>query len=1696
MIRKLPSYIRALLAVTIAVAIPVPSYALRQPEPAQTKGGLEELSNALTSGNPDDLLATLGLTATSVHPEPVEGERLNPRTGLEEGHRIGDLLTDLKAPSWRERGVSKVTFRNTQGTELGTLEIPIVERNEAQIWKWLGVMFGAIRPELYVTYRPEGNTLYIQPVPSRLEETYLVVDDKPRDLERIVDELKLLRPDAKIFPFQVLAGALETLATMGGKISGVISDYNLGADLTGVDFFHEARQAGYSGPFSIQSDVVLESDTRTMLDRLKKNEGLTAYAPKYYRGDDDAIDDDQYFSEQVADLLKAMDTARVAGLEEAAYEGDDWGRLVEAIRQKRNTHPVVSMTVYETAVDGRKLPVRFWQPNIVDGPIDMIALHWFNSKGRFQFRLSFHDRPAELKAPIDLSAQHSGKPVVHARLEVQHTAGLEEKTEEKLRWDEVVERIRNNNVWSVTIYEQKGTDGAKSRFSSLVEGHTAAGSIVQQFTDFYVTQWISPLLKNENAFDFTLLNEPDLGLILPIGATVPSGRSHAKVVVHLPAAGLEEPRTPTRPANFGQGLYQEITIGGIREHRLRPQDRIIPGVSYETPLPYRQPIPFPQVRVGTEISLRQIQSYAVPLSQLGRFSIAPLTFQIVPMGEGERIDQPSEDDSGGGVVAVAPMTKQYLLQVWLNNGWADLDMIMLEDGVPIVIGREDLPREIFDPNVEMDLEGRIGRRVSDDWYRNVFGGWHAKGLDDPEWRVAVSWTDNELRKTAYLPRQALSNAISRGDARVYARPGWNVATRQYIPEYLQTGQVQIEIMGDEVVFSDLGSTNPTAIEVLREHVDFLGSLIQAGQVVGDWLWQKNEAASGSVSAGTGFSGSDSESDGSDADSSQSQVFSSDESVSNLQQSLRDRLIVIGALGSDGAAVNPQRAVQFPFNQPFQVNIRVAKKPWAEMEFIVQDGILHSRQSAAVSWDPVHQNRYRTEEEVPVPGQSRLDASASKVIESYEILYAPKTNTVVILNHSPYQLQVVPLSSAGLEEDTSLSELQEFLTREDVTGGTAGQGKAIRGRTPTGIPGQSYDAIVFDQFNLQGLLSDLLRDLNGKGSFTLADIATGPGVAPREAAAKFSNLQPLLVDANLWTEEQYDPATLDALAQRAQEVGVKNFFSDEVPIHIGDAATVDLNPLIAPSAPLKVITMINALGYNRDPLAIVVNLFNQLEPGGVLLTNLYIPMRKGVRDESGKITREEAYPEGDRLAEFYGRMELHLKALGVEADFRIRDFSKMQPGERNSQGEEGPFKEYAVGILLTKKEGQRLKLLQSPRDVEDVTIVNFHVREVTYQVAAYGEDPVQVIGLQPATGLEETSVNLLEAGLISVVDHWVDFQRTRWYAVTTEQPESDALAWESGMDLPGIQRGLTQAERGFMATVRGRFENSDDAVQWMVDQMTGPTTRRYWEIQLAKTGMMKPYLTLEQATEYLNGVIQKGFTGLEEPPEPKTYGDIVAMQQAELAKPGVSEAIRNAVTGQPNPNKIPMLAVFDFAPQVGVHADVIHLWLRQNGYFPDTRGEGSLVWRRKGSAGGLEETATVKNRLVPVALDNRVLILGPKALGILKAASYFQPTDVSAMPIVVVAENARQADNIRAWARDLFLSVEVVNAALPPYDGDVKKALEMTRGYYLSEKGMSPIVAETLDDLPEIARLLGVPEPEAFARQAELEALQDLESRNL
>lgn len=425
---KLSSYIGGILAVTIAVATPVPCHALRQPEPAQTKGGLEELSNALTSGKPDDLLTVLGINSpVGLEETAYEGdnwgdlvEAIRQKQGT---HAVASMAVDdselkdsgpqalfwdpqidespviLIAGYWNN-SEGKFRFRllfsdqpfrsdvpidpkaKTSGRPLihakleikpyaqtaGGLEERIEtillvgsDQDKIELVRTIAedvfpsadiqtfplplpanIRFRSIDVAILVEWDGDAKETLADAYNSGriphliapdhwdeeleeyelrealqgfrdsggLEETYLAVDDAPRELERLVEALRRLRPDAVILSSQDEGEALGILRERGPEISGVISDYNLSQG-TGVGFLRAARAAGFKGPFSIQSDAVLDPDTAEMLERSKNKLKLTAYAPK-----NDWEGDSGFNAAGVAVLLDAMDVARAGGLEE------------------------------------------------------------------------------------------------------------------------------------------------------------------------------------------------------------------------------------------------------------------------------------------------------------------------------------------------------------------------------------------------------------------------------------------------------------------------------------------------------------------------------------------------------------------------------------------------------------------------------------------------------------------------------------------------------------------------------------------------------------------------------------------------------------------------------------------------------------------------------------------------------------------------------------------------------------------------------------------------------------------------------------------------------------------------------------------------------------------------------------------------------------------------------------------------------------------------------------------------------------------------------------------------------------------------------------------------------------------------------------------------------------------------------------
>jgi len=474
------------------------------------------------------------------------------------------------------------------------------------------------------------------------------------------------------------------------------------------------------------------------------------------------------------------------------------------------------------------------------------------------------------------------------------------------------------------------------------------------------------------------------------------------------AAGAEEPLPPWRPSDFGRREFGAMHIGGIMAYTVQPGDKIFQeGVVYETP--GRSPLSPAKIRVGATIAARQVQTVVVPFRKLGRFAIGQLTFQLVPMGADEIAMSP-EEEAGGGV-AVAPMAKRYKLQVWLDGDPVDLDMVHLEDGTPVDIGREDFPAQ-RNPLTQFDLEGKLGRAVDDARYKTRFGGWGDKDpLRNPEWRIAVTWLENSLSKTAYLPRQALTNAVSRGDARVEGRPGWNVINRQFIPQYRQTGHLRIEIMGDDVVFSELGSTNGTDIEVDRQWAQDMGYRVHAEHVslVGD-LWDATdesarEATGESIVGNTG------------AGEDPSVIERMTES---LVQKMKDRLIVIEQMKKEGIPINPLKGARFPFERPFQISFRIDGESWVAREIVLKEGQMYTRKPGG-KWESAGYD-YSAQEYVPIAAQKQLGDAGSMVHEGYRVLYIPSNNTEMVLNFSPYQIRISPIA-AGAEESYYVKVLE-------------------------------------------------------------------------------------------------------------------------------------------------------------------------------------------------------------------------------------------------------------------------------------------------------------------------------------------------------------------------------------------------------------------------------------------------------------------------------------------------------------------------------------------------------------------------------------------------------------------------------------------------------------------------------------------------
>ncbi len=320
--------------------------------------------------------------------------------------------------------------------------------------------------------------------------------------------------------------------------------------------------------------------------------------------------------------------------------------------------------------------------------------------------------------------------------------------------------------------------------------------------------------------------------------------------------------------------------------------------------------------------------------------------------------------------------------------------------------------------------------------------------------------------------------------------------------------------------------------------------------------------------------------------------------------------------------------------------------------------------------------------------------------------------------------MIPIAT-GLEE----RDREEYLTHPLVSGGHAVRWRLLTGDVHTGTP-RTYDALVKDVLPLDGFpelangLSPLLSRFEEEAQRTEEpwvwwDAAGAIGVAVKEGRVLFPHLRGVVIDRIRWPADKLREVMPGWVFEAADQRKIQDLFSLEG-IERFEFIQKDIAEVVVGDSsypPPRIITVFQALGYSRDPLGTLVNLYNQLPTGGYLLANSYIPTE---------------YPNAEELKSFYQGLFQELDAHGIRGGMKITDH-RFQ--ESPAQGVKRGPEEFQLGMVLVKGPGP-LKLLLRPQKPE-----SFFVQSgrdglgVRYQVVQYEGDPSKAFEY-PAAGLEE------------------------------------------------------------------------------------------------------------------------------------------------------------------------------------------------------------------------------------------------------------------------------------------------------------------------------------------------------------------------
>ncbi len=270
-------------------------------------------------------------------------------------------------------------------------------------------------------------------------------------------------------------------------------------------------------------------------------------------------------------------------------------------------------------------------------------------------------------------------------------------------------------------------------------------------------------------------------------------------------------------------------------------------------------------------------------------------------------------------------------------------------------------------------------------------------------------------------------------------------------------------------------------------------------------------------------------------------------------------------------------------------------------------------------------------------------------------------------------------------------------------------------------GRTYDGFIADCQAFQGELIPAFKQFEKEGKWIWLD-GGGIGFAQNQLVNSrlCPNMIPVLVDPIDWKEADFADKHDDIVMQAGMH-GIRNPWSKDNLHYVQGLLSPNFRITASEETPLRFISLIAVLGFNKDPLGTLVNLYNQLSPGGYIVANLPIP---------------KDYRQNQELVELYELWQKAFTALKKQGigKLAVTDWSQK---EFSYQGKD-PAPVLMLGMVLKKAKENPILIDMNLTAREPKFITQVGERKMQLRLTLYDGDLDEPFAFRPAARFSEGS----------------------------------------------------------------------------------------------------------------------------------------------------------------------------------------------------------------------------------------------------------------------------------------------------------------------------------------------------------------------